>query len=206
MDKWSGLADLLSSLEYWSEVQTTLSNEGHFQGAAPVYGRPYLEDGRLVIPRGPGMAKDSDGYTDYSILDSDGYFSIRSSGRSRGNLYADSPESWFGMFSDAAKHFLAREVALTTRLRVQGKRLEIVTRRLKSLGLAPSWTEVAQPNPGGFVDSKTYFRSDDPSRFYITVNPDTATSFLLDLNWRELNSTFSEGIPGFEYVPLPSFS
>ncbi len=91
-------------------------------GCCPPGVRASLPGGRAAgyPPRGPGMAKDSDGYTDYSILDSDGYFSIRSSGRSRGgNLYADSPESWFGMFSDAAKHFLAREVALTTRLRVQ---------------------------------------------------------------------------------------
>ncbi|MGV6991250.1 hypothetical protein ACUY3U_07270 [Gordonia amicalis] len=206
MESWHGLADFLSSMQYWSDIQNTLAGAGEFRSAAPLYKPPYLDGDRLVIPRGPGNAEDSDGYTDYSILDSDDYFSIRSSGRSRGNLYADSPESWFGMFRDAAKHFLAREVALTTRLRVQGKRLELVTRRWKSLGLAPSWTEVAQPNPGGFVDSKTYFRSDEPSRFYITVNPDTATSFILDLNWRELNSTFSEGIPGIEHVPLPNFT
>ncbi|UPW14561.1 hypothetical protein M0655_02800 [Gordonia amicalis] len=206
MDRWHGLTDFLSSMQYWSEVQNALAEGGKFRGAVPLYEPPYLDGDRLVVPRGPGNAEDSEGYTDYSILDQHDYFSIRSSGRSRGNLYSESSESWFGIFSDAGKHFLASEVALTTRLRISGKRLEIVTRRWKNLGLAPSWTEVAQPNPGGFVDSKTYYRSDNPTRFYITVNPDTTTAFLLDLNWRDLNSALSEGIPGIEHVQMPKFS
>ncbi|MGV6991251.1 hypothetical protein ACUY3U_07275 [Gordonia amicalis] len=206
MDKWSGLADLLSSLEYWSEVQTTLANEGHFQGAAPLYGRPYLEDGRLVIPRGPGMAEDSDGYTDYSIVEEPTFFPVRIAGRSRGTLIPESANAWFGTFDDVAKYFIGRRVAAPTRSRVQPDGVESVNTRWLDRGLAPLWDQVIEPDPSGFSPGTRYFRSDQPERFYFTANTDSATSHLLNLSWRELNSTFNEGLSGIDLIPMPRFS
>ncbi|MCR5976568.1 hypothetical protein GDN83_02145 [Gordonia jinghuaiqii] len=206
MDRWHGLANLYCSLKYWSEIQISLAGQGNFRVAAPLYGMPFLSGSRLVIPRGPGTAEDSDGYTDYSIVDEEHYFSIQTSGRTRGDTFSETAEGWFGTFNDAAKFFLGRQVASTTRLRVRSGGLEVVNWRWSGRGLAPLWSEVSAPNPNGFIDSKRYFRSDDPGRFYVTLNPDTATSFLLELSWRELNATFTEGIPGIEHVRMPEFS
>ncbi|MDH3044300.1 hypothetical protein [Gordonia alkanivorans] len=206
MDKWSGLPDLLSSFEYWSAVQTALADEGHLESAAPLYGHPYLDNGRLIIPRGPGMAEDSDGYTDYSIVEEPTLFSVRLSGRSRGAQIPETANAWFGTFDDVAKYFTARRVAAPTRSRVQPDRVESINTRWLDRSLAPGWDQVDEPDPGGFSPATRYFRSDQPERFYFTVNTDSATSFVLNLSWRELNSTFSEGLSGIERIPMPKFS
>ncbi|WP_245548541.1 hypothetical protein [Gordonia namibiensis] len=151
------------------------------------------------------MAEDSDGYTDYSIVEEPRYFLIRLSGRSRGTLIPETANAWFGTFDDAAKYFIARRVAAPTRSRVLPDLVESINTRWLDRGLAPGWDQLDQPDPGGFSPATRYFRSDQPERFYFTVNTDSATSFVLNLGWRELNSTFSEGLSGIESIPMTKF-
>ncbi|MBD0862468.1 hypothetical protein IA539_14785 [Gordonia sp. zg691] len=206
MDRWYGLRDFFSSIEYWSALQEHLVRDGTIRGSAPLYEAPYFDGDRLLIPRGPGNPEDSDGYTDYSICDEGEYFSIRTTSKSIAGQFDDLQKSWFGRFDDAAKYFLAGEMAFPTRLRMRNAKLEIPYSRWFDCDLAPLWSDVEQPDPRGWVKSRKYFRSDNPSRFYITLNPDIPTSYLLDLTWRQLNSTFTEGIPGIDHVRMPRFS
>jgi len=193
-------------MKYWSAVQEALVESGKFTSPAPLYGLPYSDGHRLNIPRGAGNEENAEGFTDYSILDEGPYFSIRTSGRSRANWRDDNPKSWFGTFDDAAKYFVARKSASPTRSRLRNASLEIINRRWLDRGLAPNWAEVSEPDPAGFANAKRYFRFDEPDRYYFTVNPDTATSFLLNLTWREQILTFRDGIPDIERVGVPSFS
>lgn len=206
MNHLTGMADVVSSIAYWSQVQAALARSGKFEGAAPLYEHPDLDGERLILPRGPGMAEDADGYTDYSIVEEPTFFSVRVAGRSRGTLIPEAANAWFGTFDDAAKYFIARRVAAPTRSRVRAERLASINTRWLDRGLAPQWDQVNEPDPGGFSPATRYFRSDQSERFYFTVNTDSATSYLLNLSWRELNSTFSEGLPGTENIPMPPFS
>ncbi|GAC55205.1 MULTISPECIES: hypothetical protein [Gordonia] len=206
MDRWHGLANLFASLDYWSEVQTTLAQQGAFETAAPLFGRPYLDGNRLLFPRGPGADQDSEGYTDYSIHDVADHFALEVSGQRRGRTYENVAKAWFSDFADIAKYFVGSNVASRTRSRYRPANLEIINHRWLDRGPAPLWDQVREPNPGGFDRAVKYFRSDHPERWYFTVTTDSDTSFMLDLPWRELNSIFSEGIPGIEHIPFPKFS
>lgn len=206
MDRWHGLTDLFASLDYWSEVQVALAQQGTFETAAPLFGRPYLDDNKLLIPRGPGTPSDSEGYTDYSIRDVVEHFSLEISGQSRGRTFVNLPKAWFSEFSDMAKYFVGSKVASRTRSRFRPANLEIINHRWLDRGPAPLWDQVREPNPGGFDRAVKYFRVDHPDRWYFTVSTDSDTSYMLDMTWRELNSVFSEGIPGIETISMPRFS
>ncbi|MGC4960955.1 hypothetical protein [Gordonia sp. DT101] len=206
MDEFAGLTDFLGAMTYWNAVQVMLASDGRLTTKAPLYERPYLDGERLMIPRGPGSAEDSEGYTDYSILDEHGSYSLRVSGRSRKDIRPDRPSCWFGHFDDATKYFVGANVAEITRMLYKPSAIPVVNLQWLNRGLAPGWLQSSEPNPSGFEPATRYFMANDPGRFYFTDSTDTAASFLLNLTWRELNTTFSEGIPGAEDIPMPDFS
>lgn len=200
-----GLTDFVAALRYWAAVQLVLDEQGCLRGA-PLFGLPYVAAGRLVIPRGPGNAEDSDGFTDYSIRkESDGY-SLRATTRSRGDWYLDRPTAWFGRFDDAARYFVGRNVAGPTRMRYRPTILPVTNLQWLDRGLAAGWVQSQHPVPGAVVSAKRCVTPDEPGRFYATNSGDSATSFLLNLSWRQLNETYTDGIPGIAKVPLRTFA
>ncbi|NDZ92798.1 hypothetical protein G3I13_20060 [Streptomyces sp. SID6673] len=206
MNERTEFADFAAALDYWSRVQITLAEAGRFETKAPLYEQPYFDGDRVMIPRGPGNAEDSYGYTDYSIVRGDGLYAVHTAGRSRGDTSPDSPRFWFGRFDDAAKYFVGRVVGGPTRSRLRREQMPVVNLQWLGRGLSPGWSEVPEPDPSGFLPSKRFFRHDNPDRFYFTTDIDTATSFLLSLSWRELNDALARDIPGIDGVPLPVFS
>ncbi|GAA3710498.1 hypothetical protein [Gordonia hankookensis] len=116
MGEFAGLTDFLDAMTYWNAVQRMLASDGRFTTKAPLYELPHLDGRRLMIPRGPGSAENSEGYTDYSILDESDRYSLRISGRTRKDIRPDRPKSWFGHFDDAAKYFVGAHVAEITRM------------------------------------------------------------------------------------------
>ncbi|MFW0783593.1 hypothetical protein AAFP35_03655 [Gordonia sp. CPCC 206044] len=206
MDDWTGLADFHSSMDYWMRVQRHCAESGlAVADEVALYDLPYLDGQRLMIPNGPGRAEDSDGFRQDSILNDGKWFTLRESGRSRADVYADVVEAWFGTLNDLCKHFIGSYVGESTRMRLN-LNLPIVNLRWLDRGPAPGWIESNEPNPNGFEPATRYFKEDEPGRFYFTDAGDGETSFRLNMTWRELNETYAHGIPGVEGVPMPSFS
>lgn len=203
----TGWTDCVAALDYWSQVQALLVEQGRMSGGAPLFGLPYVVGRRVVLGRGPGNAEDSDGFTDYSIgADGDGYC-LWTTTRSRGDWYPDRRHAQFGQFDDAARYFVARMVAGPTRMRYRPTILPVTTLQWRDRGLAPGWSaESSDQVPAGAGSATRYTYSADPDRWYVTDSTDTATSFLLNLSWRELLDTYTDGIPDIGSLRAPRFS
>lgn len=205
MDVYEGLDDLINASAYWENVQFQCLASGTLAIPAPFYNLPYLQSDRVVVPRGPGMAEDADGFRDYSIAYGSQIYTLVTSGRSRCRVYSNLPEAWFGSFTDSAKYFIANKVANVTRMNLQ-QPLPVANWAWPDGQLAQGWSEKCEPNPVGFERSRRFFHVSDQQRFYFTTDIDTATTFTLNLSWRELNKMYSRGIPGIEKILMPAFS
>ncbi|MBD1320641.1 hypothetical protein [Gordonia hankookensis] len=206
VDEWAALPDFFSAMAYWRNVQQFCAESGHAKAdKILLFGTPYLDGDRLIIPNGPARAEDSEGYRAYSFNWEGNAFTLRESGRDRGTTWNNVTKAWFSSLSDIGKHFTGSYVGERTRMATNLK-LPIVNLQWVDIGPAPGWSGSGEPDPDGFEPATKYHRNDDPSRYYFTDAGDSETSFRLNLSWRELNLLYTEGISGAESVLIPPFS
>lgn len=205
-DKWSGISDFDQSIKYWVEVQEScIANGSADERSFPLLLGAYLDGERVVITTGPGNKPESEGNSSYSIGVKDGFFVLYQTGRQRGRRYVDVDKGWFSRSQDVFKYFIGSYVGEWTRLRAT-LALPPVSQQWLNRGLADGWASSDEPDPEGFSTATRFSRIATPQRCYFTNAGDTATSFLLNLSWTELNATYARGFPGVESISMPRFT
>lgn len=206
VEEWIGLEDFLASMAYWERIERVCIDQGLAGDGALLFGPPYLDGERLIIPNGAGRAQDSEGYRIESIVLVNGIFTLQESGRDRSVDMSNAVKAYFGTFSDIGKYFIGFPVADGIRAALRPPLNPVNWKWADVYSPAIGWQDSREPDPSGFMPATRYFRADNPDRFYFTDSPDPSTSYPLNLSWRELNETYADGIPGIERVSMPRFS